>query len=247
MLIPSGRVMLSADLIGDDNAHHRIRHRARHGLRGGVASPLQRFALVVPRRRPRRPRQRPRQQSCHGLCFMPGAHAPSMRHTHRVNACRRLVCRVSRFAASVVSSIRLRKPGSSTLPPLLSPPFFNPCVGTKVPSAERSGLRPPPRRLRRHLLRARKRRGIGVRAPRGPRSDPPASLWTPATSRVCRLPPRSGLRKQTPHVAPGERPDAVTATVPACRRILDQSPPNTLRREIPQSNVLGVSCAAGCA
>ena len=97
-----------------------------------------------------------RPQSCHGLCFMPGAHAPSMRHTHRVNACRRLVCRVSRFAASVVSSIRLRKPGSSTLPPLLSPPFFNPCVGTKVPSAERSGLRPPPRRLRRHLLRARK-------------------------------------------------------------------------------------------
>jgi hypothetical protein len=33
---PSGRVMLSATLISDDNAHHQIRHRARHGLRGGV-------------------------------------------------------------------------------------------------------------------------------------------------------------------------------------------------------------------
>jgi hypothetical protein len=105
--------MLSANVIGDANAHHQIRHRARHGLRGGVASPLQRFALVVPRRRPRRPRQRPRQQSCHGLCFMPGALAPSMRHTHRVNACRRLVCRVV-LTASVGSSIWLRKPGSST-------------------------------------------------------------------------------------------------------------------------------------
>ena len=48
MLIPSGRVMLSANLIGDANAHHQVRHRARHGLRGGVASPLQRFAPVVP-------------------------------------------------------------------------------------------------------------------------------------------------------------------------------------------------------
>ena len=34
MLLPSGRVMLSANAIGDVNAHHRIRHRARHGLRG---------------------------------------------------------------------------------------------------------------------------------------------------------------------------------------------------------------------
>ena len=121
MLIPSGRVMLSANLIGDDNAHPRIRHRARHGLRGGVASPLQRFALVVPRRRPRRPRQRPRQQSCHGLCFMPGALAPSMRHTHRVNACRRLVCRVV-LTASMVSSIRRRTPGRSTSSCLQQPP-----------------------------------------------------------------------------------------------------------------------------
>jgi len=121
MLIPSGRVMLSANLIGGDNAHHRIRHRARHGLRGGVASPLQRFALVVPRRRPRRPRQRPRQQSCHGLCFMPGALAPSMRHTHRVNACRRLVCRVV-LTASMVSSIRRRTPGRSTSSCLQQPP-----------------------------------------------------------------------------------------------------------------------------
>ena len=40
MLIPSGRVMLSANATGNANAHHRIRHRARHGLRGGVASPL---------------------------------------------------------------------------------------------------------------------------------------------------------------------------------------------------------------
>ena len=48
MLIPSGRVMLSANVIGDAKAYHQIRHRARHGLRGGVASPLQRFALVVP-------------------------------------------------------------------------------------------------------------------------------------------------------------------------------------------------------
>ena len=113
MLIPSGRVMLSANVIGDDNAHHQIRHRARHGLRGGVALPLQRFALVVPCRRPRRPRHRPRQQSCHVLCSIPGALAPSMRHTHRVNACRRLVCRVV-LTASVVSSIRRRTPGSST-------------------------------------------------------------------------------------------------------------------------------------
>ena len=88
MRIPSGRVMLSANLIGDANAHHRIRHRARHGLRGGVASPLQRFAPVDPRRRPRLPRQRPRQQSCHGLCFIPwrsrafdAAHAPRQRLT----------------------------------------------------------------------------------------------------------------------------------------------------------------------
>ena len=40
--------MLSANVTGNANAHHQIRHRARHGLRGGVASPLQRFALVVP-------------------------------------------------------------------------------------------------------------------------------------------------------------------------------------------------------
>ncbi len=52
MLIPSGRVMLSANVIGNAKAHHQIRHRARHGLRGGVATPLQRFALVVPCRRP---------------------------------------------------------------------------------------------------------------------------------------------------------------------------------------------------
>ena len=101
--------MLSANLIGDANAHHQIRHRARHGLRGGVASPLQRFALVVPCRRPRRPRHRPRQQSCHVLCSKPGALAPSMRHTHRVNACRRLVRRVTPMnRGSMVSSIRLR-------------------------------------------------------------------------------------------------------------------------------------------
>ncbi len=45
---PSGRVMLSATLISDDNAHHQIRHRARHGLRGGVAFATSRFAPVVP-------------------------------------------------------------------------------------------------------------------------------------------------------------------------------------------------------
>jgi len=68
MLIPSVRVMLSANVTGDAKARHHIRHRARHGLapslrsyggtrRGGVASPLQRFAPVVPCRRPRRPRR----------------------------------------------------------------------------------------------------------------------------------------------------------------------------------------------
>ena len=64
MLIPSSRVMLSAHVIGHADAHHRVQHRACHGFRGGVASPLQRFALVVPCRRDGGP----------------------MRHTHRVNA-----------------------------------------------------------------------------------------------------------------------------------------------------------------
>ena len=35
---------------------------------------------------PRRSTARPRQRSCHVLCSIPGALAPSMRHTHRVNA-----------------------------------------------------------------------------------------------------------------------------------------------------------------
>ena len=63
--------MLSANAIGDVNAHHRIRHRARHGLRGGVASPLQRFAPVVPRRRPRRPRMSRAGQARHVSCQYP--------------------------------------------------------------------------------------------------------------------------------------------------------------------------------
>jgi len=48
------------------------------------------------------------------LLFPCPATPDTMRHTHRVNACRRLVRRVV-LTASVVSSIRLRKPGSSTL------------------------------------------------------------------------------------------------------------------------------------
>jgi hypothetical protein len=83
MLTPSVRVMLSANVSGDAKARHHIRHRARHGLapslksyggtrRGGVASPLQRFAPVVPCRRPRRPR---RSRASHA------AHAPRQRLT----------------------------------------------------------------------------------------------------------------------------------------------------------------------
>jgi hypothetical protein len=72
MLIPSVRVMLSANVSGDAKARHHIRHRARHGLRGGVASPLQHFAPVVPCRRPRRPR---RSRASHA------AHAPRQRLT----------------------------------------------------------------------------------------------------------------------------------------------------------------------
>ena len=69
-----------------------------------VPCPLPRLALRLrsslvpapqPRRRPRRPRHRPRQQSCHGLCFTPGALAPTIAAHPR---------RVSREAASVVSS-----------------------------------------------------------------------------------------------------------------------------------------------
>jgi len=48
------------------------------------------------------------------LLFPCPATPDTMRHTHRVNACRRLVRRVV-LTDSVVSSIRLRKPGSSTL------------------------------------------------------------------------------------------------------------------------------------
>jgi len=47
------------------------------------------------------------------LLFPCPATPDTMRHTHRVNACRRLVRRVV-LTASVVSSIRLRKPGRST-------------------------------------------------------------------------------------------------------------------------------------
>ena len=52
---------------------------------------LRRARFVVPRRRPRRPRHRPRQRSCHVLCSIPGALAPSMRHLHRAKRWRRLV------------------------------------------------------------------------------------------------------------------------------------------------------------
>ena len=52
----------------------------------GTAAAEQPRSSPQPRRRPRRPRHRPRQRSCHVLCSIPGALAPSMRHTHRVNA-----------------------------------------------------------------------------------------------------------------------------------------------------------------
>jgi len=96
MLLPSGRVMLSANAIGDVNAHHRIRHRARHGLRGGVASPLQRFAPVVPRRRPRRPRMSRAGQARHVSCKYPALPARPERlrlgTTHSVVGGSRLPC-----------------------------------------------------------------------------------------------------------------------------------------------------------
>ena len=66
---------------------------------------LSRPRFTVPRRRPRRPRHRPRQQSCHGLCFKPRR----SRAFHAAPAPRQALaqagCRVSRVAASVVSSI----------------------------------------------------------------------------------------------------------------------------------------------
>jgi hypothetical protein len=96
MLLPSGRVMLSANAIGDVNAHHRIRHRARHSLRGGVASPLQRFAPVVPRRRPRRPRMSRAGQARHVSCKYPALPARPERlrlgTTHSVVGGSRLPC-----------------------------------------------------------------------------------------------------------------------------------------------------------
>ncbi len=74
----------------------------------------------------------------HRLCFKPGALAPSMRHTHRVNpdllqnrerrlavsrhSLRRRRMRRGVLTASVVSSIRLSQPGRSTLPVCNSPP-----------------------------------------------------------------------------------------------------------------------------
>ena len=196
MLIPSGRVMLSANVIGDAKAHHQIRHRARHGLRGGVASPPQRFALVVPRRRPRRPRQRPRQQSCHGLCFQPGALAPSMRHTHRTNAWCRLVRRVTPMnRGSMVSSIRLRKPGRSTLLLLRANPRRRMAALWKARARERQAVSAPSHGPR---LTA------PVHRPVDPGSDPECVIFAHSENALRIMPPIGGQmppRKPCRHVA----------------------------------------------
>jgi len=104
----------------------------------GTAAAEQPRSSPQPRRRPRRPRQRPRQQSCHGLCSSPrrsrafhAAHAPRQRLTQ---ACAPGHPDIFDRRDSVVSSIRLRKPGRSTLPVLLPPPSSIPAP---APSAFR--------------------------------------------------------------------------------------------------------------
>ena len=99
---------------------------------------MRRARFVVPCRRPRRPRHRPRQQSCHVLCSIPrrsrafnAAHAPRQRLPQ---ACAPGHPDIFDRRDSVVSSIRLRKPGSSTLPVLL-PPLLESLSRHEVPSA----------------------------------------------------------------------------------------------------------------
>ena len=139
-----------------------------------------------------------------------------MRHTHRVNACRRLVRRVV-LTDSVVSSIRLRKPGSSTLLLLRANPrrrlaaCHEPCFALV---------------LRLSGKRAQEREAVSAPS-RGP------GLTTPAHHPVnsALIPSVSSSHTQKTHSAscPGLAARCRHEAVSACRRFPDlKNPPATL-------------------
>jgi hypothetical protein len=143
-----------------------------------VPCPFPRLALRLrsslvpapqPRRRPRRPRQRPRQQSCHGLCFMPGALAPLRRRIRAGSAATRLPWCRSRCRDRLLSD---------HAPCRLLPAAKQHAAGGVIPGlrpgSRSCGLRPPQRRRMAALCKARAREREAVSAPsRGPRPGTP--------------------------------------------------------------------------
>jgi len=76
-------------LLGDPSSLKLRRDKEEQQVRRSPmrnAARTRRAHLLVPCRRPRRPRMSRAGQARHVSCKIPGAHAPSMRHTHRVNA-----------------------------------------------------------------------------------------------------------------------------------------------------------------
>jgi hypothetical protein len=220
--------MLSANVSGDANARHQIRHRARHGLRGGVASPLQRFAPVVPALTRLPCGTRTASTLDAGLC---AGSVPTLTRSG-LPWCR--APRDFRDLPQAFSSSRKSGPEARIrivwIPHLSSKAFGRvsdifPAVASSSEGSKPFGRRrnTADRRLQILPARARKTQAVSVLLHGLMESElyPPATLWTPATCRVCRL---CGLRKRTPHVAPERRPNAVTETVPSFRRFPDQLP-----------------------
>jgi hypothetical protein len=221
--------MLSANAIGDVNAHHRIRHRARHSLRGGVASPLQRFAPVVPRRRPRRPRMSRAGQARHVSCKYPALPARPERlrlgTTHSVVGGSRLPCGTCTAPIPIACASGGQAGCLHLLPQALSGTSHRPSIPPQAgkrhalsvthPMALPSSFHPqqhpvfssssaPPAQTHPHtrFLNIHTRAKTGVRARRGP-----VFMWShPPLTRPRSIPraPSSELGKRTPDAAPRE-------------------------------------------
>ncbi len=99
MLIPSVRVMLSANVSGDANARHHIRTEHATDLRLRSEATAAHAGAVWLRHF---------NASLLLSPAAPGAFAPSMRHLHRAKRCRRLVRRVTPMNRGSVVSRRAR-------------------------------------------------------------------------------------------------------------------------------------------
>ena len=116
------------------------------------------------------------------LLFPCPATPDTMRHTHRVNACRRLVRRVV-LTDSVVSSIRLRKPGSSTLLLLRANPRRRQAALGKARVRERPAVSAPSRGPS---------RGNPAHHPVNPGSDPECVVFAHSENALRIMPPIDG-------------------------------------------------------